>query len=172
MSAIITTRVIRLPSDESAVASIDASFQTRRIYRVERLDLGFRLREHELPDVLRKRYGVLPVTGGIVAECDGVITGYAELTYSRWNRRAVVEHLYVSATRRGQGVGSALMLRLVDQARAFGARSVWLETQNVNLPAVRFYLGRGFRLCGLDETLYDPVSLPGECALFLTLDIH
>ncbi|HEX3648603.1 MAG TPA: GNAT family N-acetyltransferase [Pseudonocardiaceae bacterium] len=168
----MSTRIIRLPGDATAVGRIDTSFRTRRIFRVERLDFGFRLREHELPDVLRKRYHVVPVSGGIVAECDGEIAGYAELSYSEWNRRAVVEHLYVSATRRERGIGSALLRRVSEQARALGARCVWLETQNVNLPAVRFYLGRGFRLCGLDETLYDPDRLPGECALYLTLDIR
>jgi ribosomal protein S18 acetylase RimI-like enzyme len=33
---------------------------------------------------------------------------------------------------------------------------LWLETQNVNYPAVQFYRRMGFRLCGLDETLYRP----------------
>lgn len=69
-------------------------------------------------------------------------------------------------------MGSALLRRLGEQARTVGARSLWLETQNVNLLAVRFYLSRGFRLCGLDETLYDPERLPGECALYFTLDLN
>lgn len=168
----VTTRAIRLPVDETGVARIDTSFQTRLIYQVDRIDLGFRLREHELPVALRKRYDFSPAAGAIVAECDGEITGYAELSYSAWNRRATVEHLYVSATRRGQGTGSALLRRLGDQASALGARNLWLETQNVNLPAVHFYLGQGFRLCGLDETLYDPGVLPGESALYFALDIH
>jgi ribosomal protein S18 acetylase RimI-like enzyme len=161
-----------LPEDRAAVVGIDASYRTRRIYQVERLDLGFRLTERELPDVLHKRYEIVPVAGGTVAECDGVITGYGELTYSEWNRRAVVEHLYVSADARGQGVGSALLRALGEQARAVGARLLWLETQNVNLPAIGFYRSRGFRLCGLDETLYDPARLPGECALYFTLDAY
>lgn len=36
------------------------------------------------------------------------------------------------------------------------ARCLWLETQNVNYPAVQFYLRLGFELCGLDQTLYAP----------------
>ena len=49
-------------------------------------------------------------------------------------------------------------------------RCSWLETQNVNYPAAQFYRRLGFRLCGLDETLYRPGipgMLPGEVALYI-----
>ena len=36
----------------------------------------------------------------------------------------------------------------------------------MNYPAVQFYLASGFYLCGLDESFYDPIELPGEFALF------
>jgi len=48
------------------------------------------------------------------------------------------------------------------------------ETQNVNYPAVQFYLRMGFRLCGLDETLYrpgDPHLMPDETALYFARDL-
>jgi ribosomal protein S18 acetylase RimI-like enzyme len=44
-------------------------------------------------------------------------------------------------------------------------RCLWLETENVNYPAIGFYRRAGFRLCGLDDILYrpgDPGLLPGE----------
>ena len=45
--------------------------------------------------------------------------------------------------------------------------SVWLETQNVNYPAIHFYRRCGFEFCGFDETLYDPTILAQEeVALF------
>jgi ribosomal protein S18 acetylase RimI-like enzyme len=43
----------------------------------------------------------------------------------------------------------------------------WLETSNVNLPAVRAYERLGFRLCGLDTSLYEGTPAEGEVALFL-----
>jgi hypothetical protein len=44
---------------------------------------------------------------------------------------------------------------------------MWVETQNINIPAIQFYQRAGFRFCGLDEALYDPEE-PGrhEVALF------
>jgi ribosomal protein S18 acetylase RimI-like enzyme len=64
------------------------------------------------------------------------------------------------------------MRSVVAYARHAGARCVWLETRNVNYPAVRFYRRPGFRRCGLDERLYDRAT-PGreEIALFLALDL-
>lgn len=75
-----TTRTIVLPDDRAAVERIDASFTTNRIYEVERHDLGFALRERELSEGLRKRYDVVARPDGVVAEHDGGVIGYAELS--------------------------------------------------------------------------------------------
>jgi hypothetical protein len=32
---------------------------------------------------------------------------------------------------------------------------LWLETQNVNFPAIQFYTKLGFQFCGFDTTLYN-----------------
>jgi ribosomal protein S18 acetylase RimI-like enzyme len=70
------------------------------------------------------------------------------------------------------GIGTALLEALDRRARASGARCLWLETQNINYPAIQFYRRSGFRLCGLDDTLYDPerdpTTGPDEVALFFT----
>lgn len=46
----------------------------------------------------------------------------------------------------GAGVGSALIAAAQEMARAAGCQRVWLVTTNDNLPALRFYQKRGFRL--------------------------
>lgn len=57
-------------------------------------------------------------------------------------------------------------------ARAEGARCLWLETSNVNEPAIQFYRREGFVLCGLDQSLYDPTSdAGGETALYFARPI-
>ena len=48
-----------------------------------------------------------------------------------------------------------------------GATRLWVETQNVNAPALAFYRRCGFALCGLDASLYEPTTVPDEIALFL-----
>ena len=69
-------------------------------------------------------------------------------------------------------MGAALLRELAHYARAAGARCLWLETQNINHPAIQFYRRMGFRLCGLDQSLYNPVG-PGrdEVALFFVRDL-
>jgi len=62
--------------------------------------------------------------------------------------------------------GRALLDALATHARAAKARCLFAETQNVNYPAVQFYLATGFYLAGLDESFYDPIETPGEFALF------
>jgi ribosomal protein S18 acetylase RimI-like enzyme len=101
------------------------------------------------------------------------VVGFAELLFDTWNSRARIEHLYISASHRGRGGGRALLRAISERAVSEPRiRCLWLETQNVNYPAVQFYLSAGFRLCGLDETLYDPGLLPGEVALYFARDVE
>jgi ribosomal protein S18 acetylase RimI-like enzyme len=108
----------------------------------------------------------------LVAEDNEELAGFGEVVFEPWNRRAIIAHLYVSPSSRGLGIGSALLEALDRRARISGARCLWLETQNVNYPAIQFYRRSGFRLCGLDDTLYDPERDPttglDEVALFFT----
>jgi ribosomal protein S18 acetylase RimI-like enzyme len=47
------------------------------------------------------------------------------------------------------GVGTALMNRVIDTARASSCRRVWLITTNDNLDAIRFYQKRGFTIAAV-----------------------
>ena len=155
---------------------LDTSFVTDAIYRVIRESRGFSLVERSIDPPLRKSYSVSwheleAASAAIVAVSGAAIVGVASLSYERWNRRAVATHLYVDAAARGQGVGSRLLHELQSRANALGARSLFVETQNVNLPAIRFYERRGFALVGLDTSLYDPMDTPDESALYLVLPL-
>jgi putative acetyltransferase len=50
----------------------------------------------------------------------------------------------------GQGVGRAILERLLREAKRLGMRSVWLETGSTPpfLPALRLYESAGFSRCG------------------------
>lgn len=48
-----------------------------------------------------------------------------------------------------RGIGSALLEAVLAEAKAQGVRRVWLCTTNDNLPALRFWQRRGFRLVAL-----------------------
>jgi len=74
--------------------------------------------------------------------------------------------LYVHRACRRRGAARALLQVVESAARHQGARQVWLETQNVNLPAVHAYQALGFEIVGLDRTFYDG-ALAHEVALFM-----
>ncbi|GAA3458920.1 GNAT family N-acetyltransferase [Saccharothrix longispora] len=73
-------------------------------------------------------------------------TGYAVLTWGysleSGGRDALLDEFFVR--NRGGGVGGAVVAALVERARAAGARKVFLETEDRNEAARRFYRRHGF----------------------------
>jgi ribosomal protein S18 acetylase RimI-like enzyme len=176
----VILRPARWPDDLAGLDRLDTSFTTDRVYRVQRDELAFRLIEEWVDPPLRKDYGPISAVDSqlpeaecaLMAEENGAPAGFAAAEYVSWNRRVIVQHLYVDSGWRRRGVGTALMNALDEFARSAGARCLWVETQNVNYAAIRFYRRSGFRLCGLDDSLYDPAGASGdEVALFFVRDV-
>jgi ribosomal protein S18 acetylase RimI-like enzyme len=168
----MTVRPANWAADADGIRALDTTFTTDRVYRFGREKGGFGFALPLLSRApLTKSYPLPdsdPGAGSFVVEVDGEIAGFAQVEPPAWNGRAAVPHLYVSARQRDRGLGGELVEALAAHARAAGARCLWLETQNVNYPAVQFYLATGFYLCGLDESFYDPTENPGEFALFFS----
>jgi ribosomal protein S18 acetylase RimI-like enzyme len=171
----LTIRPAQWPQDEAALSALDTAFETDKIYRLVREELSFRLIEETVNPPLRKQYPFRPDdlnerrnwSYTAIAEEEGTLAGFTAAEYAAWNRRTIIWHLYVMPSYRGRGVGTRLLDALDAFAQSMGARCLWLETQNVNYPAVRFYQRAGFRCCGLDESLYDPTGpAKEEIALF------
>lgn len=80
--------------------------------------------------------------------------GWIELGHERWNNRMRVWEFLVKEKYRGMGIGNLLMDRAILFARRKRARMLVLETQSCNVPAIAFYLHRGFNLIGLDSAAY------------------
>ena len=97
--------------------------------------------------------------GGAVVSWDG--PGVDGLAVSA--DRAVLWDLRVAPARRGRGVGRALFRAAAAWARARGARWLTVETQDVNVPACRFYARQGCVLGAVHRFAYP--SLPGEVQL-------
>lgn len=87
----------------------------------------------------------------------------------RWNGNAFIDDLAVDKAHRGKGVGRGLMDAAVEWGRENGLHGVSLETQDNNLLACRFYLRYGFRLGGIDQSVYHKFESRGETALYLYL---
>jgi ribosomal protein S18 acetylase RimI-like enzyme len=170
----INLRLLRWPDDRERLRSLDTSFTTDRIYRVEAIGLSFRLEEIPIIPARQKDYRFADHVDGlptfdyvVVAEVAADMAGMAAMTFETWNRRAVLGHCYIAPTYRGQGIGRALIDNVVQAAQQHHARCLWLETQNINYGAIQFYQRVGFTCCGLDLALYDsrgPAN--GETALF------
>lgn len=87
-----------------------------------------------------------------IADADGEPTGYiwvevqdrpeTPLTFPR--RRIYVHHLSVQAGVRRQGIASALLRHVEEEARARGIADIALDTWAANEPARSFFSARGF----------------------------
>lgn len=67
---------------------------------------------------------------------------------------AVLWDIRVGFESRGQGIGRRLFERAMAWSRAKGALRLMAETQNVNVPASKFYAGMGCRLGKIDLYAY------------------
>ena len=88
---------------------------------------------------------------GLIEWRDGRIVGL--LTWIREGDD--VQLLTLNSVLEGQGIGSALMLIAIEEARRDAVRKIWLTTTNDNVPAIAFYQRLGFRLTGVNVGVVD-----------------
>jgi ribosomal protein S18 acetylase RimI-like enzyme len=148
-------------TDREQLCNFDASFSTEHIYSVTLSGVSVGIVEEKLDAPLFKTYlldiekDIREGTFSAVVEIDGVIVGFASAVYVEWNKRVVLSGIYVLPASKGKGVGRLLVDAVIDYTKSTPARCVWVETQNVNFPAIQFYMKLGFKFCGFDATMYD-----------------
>lgn len=76
---------------------------------------------------------------------------------------AILWDIRVAPSARRHGVGAALMTSVEAWSAAHGARWLEVETQNINVPACRFYERQGFELREVNRSAYP--MLAGEIQL-------
>jgi RimJ/RimL family protein N-acetyltransferase len=86
-----------------------------------------------------KRYLVSELPGFICRQNEQII---GLITYHIHNNDC--EIVTLDSTIPNRGLGSRLILKVIDQARAQKCRRVWLITTNDNIRAIRFYQKFGF----------------------------
>jgi len=95
------------------------------------------------------------------------LVGLLTWRFDSWNETAWLCDLRVRAEHRERGIGSRLIEDLMWATARLEARGIMLETQTSNVPAVDFYLGRGFQLVGINTAMYtDPKSRNADAALY------
>lgn len=87
-----------------------------------------------------------------VLEMDRQVVGYGIMqTPGRW---AHILNVAVAPGQRGRGLGRRLMVQLLAEARAAGARRVWLEVRPTGRRAIRLYRKLGFQRVGRRPRYY------------------
>jgi GNAT superfamily N-acetyltransferase len=84
----------------------------------------------------------------LVASAAGVTVGVAVLSFiwalEHGGFSAWLDELYVEPRSRGRGIGRALLLRAIDEARGLGCAAVDLEVERSHRRAERLYSREGF----------------------------
>jgi GNAT superfamily N-acetyltransferase len=173
-------------------ARIRMSFEVREVLDVKPLDGGFggfRLSERKLEVPYLKDYDAIenPLQwprsfdvsnwGVFAARTDGLRVGGAAVAFNTAGLRmledrldiAVLWDIRVAAAVRRQGVGAALFKVVKEWAVAQGCRWLKVETQNVNVPACRFYAKQGCMLGAIHRFAYP--ELPDETQLLWYKDL-
>lgn len=174
------------PSALAEYARIPTAFEVERVLDLTLVDAGLRgleLRERQLTAPYTKDYdaiaGNAPVDwarrfdvsrwGVLSAHVDGQRIGGAVIALET-SGLDLLWDLRVAPSMRGRGAGSRLFAAAVDWAHARGCTRLAVETQNVNVPACRFYAGRGCELGSVRRFAYP--ELPQEIQLIWYKDLR
>jgi len=178
--------------DARAIHELDYSFETDRLYALHVLDrmitsdetghlssLSFELRETPVDRPLYKNYHAFAdsladvekilrsVDGGYTALAGGQVAGAILLNVEEWRSVASIEHIIVGRQFRRYGIGSLLLNCADDWARNRGCWAIVLETQNINYPAIQFYLRNGLEVWSISHHFYPPGPVEHEVAVFM-----
>jgi ribosomal protein S18 acetylase RimI-like enzyme len=190
------TTIIQIPSSDLArYAAIPIAFEVRAIFDVRLLENGLggiQLVEKPVTPYFKdydeletplswpdefdiSRWGLFlsidndgqALGGAAVAwNTDGVnmLEGRADLS--------VLWDIRVHPDRRGQAVGKKLFAHAADWSRQRGCARMKIETQNINVPACRFYAAQGSQLGDIRRFAYiDEPSVAHEVQLNWYLDL-
>jgi ribosomal protein S18 acetylase RimI-like enzyme len=96
------------------------------------------------------------------------LVGFAISTLEQWNNTLWVWEFGVEEGCRRQGLGRAMLDELARLGRAASVRTLLVETQNTNVPAIRFYRAAGFTIEAVDLSYYTNTDAQdGEIAIFM-----
>ena len=112
--------------------------------------------EYDFPDGLYQDHWEKAEAYGMYSEENGErkLLACIEVCPEEWSNRLMVTELWVDDSLHRQGVGTALMNKAKEIAKAHGRRALMLETQSCNVRAIAFYKSQGFQLMGFDTCCY------------------
>jgi len=153
--------------DLKACLEMDHSYVTDHVWQMEESErsgeITVTFRTAKLPRFMRVRYPkdydnlLQSWRRGecfLVAEEDGGIRGYLDMSVQSWNLTGWINHLTVAKNFRRQGIGTALITKAIAWARQRGLTRLMLEIQTKNYPAICFCQKNGFAFCGFNDRYY------------------
>lgn len=81
------------------------------------------------------------------------LAGYLALVPDTTRSRLMISKIYVDATTRGAGIGSAMLAFTVNKAKEMGLATVWLTVNIDNTDSINWYIKQGFKK--IDEVKAD-----------------
>lgn len=87
-----------------------------------------------------------------VADYEGRLVGFVDIELH--DDGATLWNLHIDRNYRQQGLGRRLWLRAREYVKANGLDLIWIETQNTNIPAIRFYQALGCTVRGFHADAY------------------
>jgi len=107
------------------------------------------------------------VEGGYIALAGGQVAGVILLNVEEERAVARIKHIIVGRQFRRYGIGSLLLSCASDWARNHACWAILLEIQNINYPAIQFYLRNGLEVWSINNHFYPPGSDEHEVAIFM-----
>jgi len=96
------------------------------------------------------------------------LVGVAIAEKKTWNRTLWVWEFHVHPDHHNKGIGRQMMEQLVEICRKVDCRAIVCETQNTNVPAIRFYRKVGFEVGAIDLSYYTNSDVTDfEVAVFM-----
>ncbi len=141
----------------SAVYQVDKSendTQTTISLHLQELENPYK--KHWLPDgVMDARYAKVIGQRFSLGAYDGNgMVGIAIAEKQVWNRTLWIWEFHIDSAYQKRGIGRQLMDQMAQDGRAAGCRVMVCETQNTNVPAIRFYRAVGFEVGAVDLSYY------------------
>jgi N-acetylglutamate synthase-like GNAT family acetyltransferase len=106
-------------------------------------------------------------------ESIGKLLGIALMWIISWNKTGYLVELAVENSMKRKGIGSKIVMALVERARQNSLRSIIVETQIGRKESIDFYLSQGFRMSGYSDRYYtySPES-SDDIPIFFALDVQ
>ena len=172
--------------DAAALHALDYNFETDRIYQLrtrgsipQETSFAFELVETPIDPPHYHDYRQYEGTqssvetrlrntgGGYIALAAGQVAGAILLDIEEWRSVARISDILVGRQFRRYGIGSLLLSCASDWARKHNCWAIVLETQNINYPAIQFYLRNGLEIWSIQRHFYPPGPAEHEVAIFM-----